>query len=181
MAYGPRRSSLQVVCARGLRAADSNGLSDPYTVVRLGARSEQTRVVPESLDPDWNEAFVFSADDIEAGIMETGPRLLFEVWDSDIGVVADDFLGQACPPIHPLVTGSVNIGRWLPCVQCATAGVHIECLPSRVLKPSTLIRAIQDSVKLAVLKEDAAVSRPPWISQTSVQRRMARCSGCPCT
>ena len=50
-----------MVGARGLRAADSNGLSDPYVVVRLGDAAEQTRVVPECLDPDWNETFVFSA------------------------------------------------------------------------------------------------------------------------
>ncbi|BDA41056.1 probable FT-interacting protein 3 [Coccomyxa sp. Obi] len=86
---------VNVICARGLRAADSNGLSDPYTVVRLGSRSKQTHVLLETLDPDWNEAFVFSAEEIEAAMVSSVPSLLFEVWDSDIGVVADDFLGQA--------------------------------------------------------------------------------------
>ncbi len=148
-------------------------MSDPYTVVRLGERSEQTRVVPESLDPDWNEAFVFSAEDIEAGIMETGPRLLFEVWDSDIGVVADDFLGQACHPFHPCNRAPISRSAdGCPVLSVHTAGVQKLTAP---------IHAFIGSVKLAILKEDAAVLRPPWISQTSIQRRMARCSSCPST
>ena len=60
----------QVVGARGLRAADSNGLSDPYVVVRLGDAAEQTRVVPECLDPDWNETFVFSAAQVRGRAFE---------------------------------------------------------------------------------------------------------------
>jgi hypothetical protein len=51
-------------------------------------------VVVESLNPDWNEAFVLGADEIEDAILAMGPRLLFEVWDSDVGLLADDFLGQ---------------------------------------------------------------------------------------
>ena len=94
LAYHEGLRLTQVICGRGLRAADSNGLSDPYTVVRLGSRSEQTHVLLETLDPDWNEAFVFSAEEIEAAMRSSVPSLLFEVWDSDIGVVADDFLGQ---------------------------------------------------------------------------------------
>ena len=42
---------LQVCCARGLSAADSNGLSDPYVIVQLGQRSEQARVLHPSRKP----------------------------------------------------------------------------------------------------------------------------------
>lgn len=85
---------VQVVSARGLRAADSNGLSDPYTVVHLGSRTDQTRVIQETLSPEWHETFVYSADDIQSALMDHMSSLLFEVWDSDFGLVADDFLGQ---------------------------------------------------------------------------------------
>ena len=93
------KSSLfvQVVSARGLRAADSNGLSDPYTVVHLGSRTDQTRVIQETLSPEWHETFVYSADDIQSALMDHMSSLLFEVWDSDFGLVADDFLGQVSP------------------------------------------------------------------------------------
>ena len=88
---------LQVVSARGLRAADSNGLSDPYTVVHLGSRTDQTRVIQENLNPEWHETFVYSADDIQSALMEHMSSMLFEVWDSDFGLIADDFLGQVSP------------------------------------------------------------------------------------
>ena len=83
-----------MVSAKGLRAADSNGLSDPYTVVHLGSRTEQTRVIQENLNPEWHETFVFSAEDIQSALMDHMSSLLFEVWDSEFGLVADDFLGQ---------------------------------------------------------------------------------------
>lgn len=35
---GPRSLMVQVIAARRLRAADSNGLSDPYCLVKVGAR-----------------------------------------------------------------------------------------------------------------------------------------------
>ena len=88
---------VQVVSAKGLRAADSNGLSDPYTVVHLGSRTDQTRVIQENLNPEWHETFVYSADDIQSALMDHMSSLLFEVWDSDFGLIADDFLGQASP------------------------------------------------------------------------------------
>lgn len=106
-----------MICARGLRAADSNGLSDPYTVVRLGSRSEQTHVLLETLDPDWNEAFVFSAEEIEAAMLSSVPSLLFEVWDSDIGVVADDFHGQ----VSTQIPCQANVSRfWQDLSECTS-------------------------------------------------------------
>ena len=83
--------------AKGLRAADSNGLSDPYTVVHLGSRTDQTRVIQENLNPEWHETFVYSADDIQSALMDHMSSMLFEVWDSDFGLIADDFLGQVSP------------------------------------------------------------------------------------
>ena len=88
------RRCVQVVSAKGLRAADANGLSDPYAVVHLGDRTQQTRVIQENLNPEWHETFVFSAEEIQSALMDSMSSLLFEVWDSDFGLVADDFLGQ---------------------------------------------------------------------------------------
>ena len=89
---------VQVVSAKGLRAPDSNGLSDPYTVVHLGSRTDQTRVIQENLDPEWGETFVYSAEDIQSALMDHMSSILFEVWDSDFGLIADDFLGQVSTP-----------------------------------------------------------------------------------
>ncbi len=61
--------------------------------VRLGHALAQTRVVPESLEPDWNETFAFGEAEVGAAIA-AGGRLVFEVWDRDYATL-DDFMGQA--------------------------------------------------------------------------------------
>ena len=68
--------------------------------MRLGHALAQTRVVPESLAPDWNETFTFGEAEVGAAIA-AGGRLVFEVWDRDYATL-DDFMGQARP-------------LWLPC------------------------------------------------------------------
>ena len=78
--------------ARGLRAADMNGLSDPYCKVALGARRVRTKVILESLAPRWDETFVFGRADFEAELLRGEGLLKFEVWDQD--TFTDDFLGQ---------------------------------------------------------------------------------------
>ena len=76
-------------CADGLRAADSNGKSDPYAKVRVGRHKGQTKAVAKSLDPRWDERLLFPgalADFIE----ET---LTIKVRDKDKGSF-DDPLGE---------------------------------------------------------------------------------------
>ena len=51
--------------ARGLRAADANGLSDPYCLVEVGRSCAATRVVFKSLQPEWEESFRFSSADLQ--------------------------------------------------------------------------------------------------------------------
>ena len=63
--------------------------------MRLGRASVLTRVVPESLEPDWNETFAFGEAEVGAAVA-SGARLLFEVWDRDYATL-DDFMGQARP------------------------------------------------------------------------------------
>ena len=83
---------VHVQCADGLRAADSNGTSDPYAKVSVGTKDvhkRQTKVVPKSLDPRWDERLLFPgtlADFIE----ET---LTIKVRDKDKGSF-DDPLGE---------------------------------------------------------------------------------------
>ena len=49
------------------------------------------QVIKESLNPIWNETFVFPAAEAKKALM-LSPVLIFEVWDSD--TLTDDFLGQ---------------------------------------------------------------------------------------
>ncbi len=65
--------SVRVLEARGLPAKNANGFSDPYVVLKMPLqRKQQTSVKAQTLDPRWNETFVFSF----AGENATRARLL---------------------------------------------------------------------------------------------------------
>ena len=73
-----------VVKAVNLLSKDSNGLSDPYVVLKVGAARYRTRTVPETLDPVFDETFVLSVNQFEP--------VRVEVWDYD-QLSQDDFEG----------------------------------------------------------------------------------------
>ncbi|XP_028291408.1 fer-1-like protein 6 isoform X2 [Gouania willdenowi] len=77
--------------ARGLIAADTSGLSDPFARVTFMNNSQTTIIIPQTLSPTWNQCLLMQ------GLMLTGdlnhiqqepPRVLVEVYD-------DDALGKA--------------------------------------------------------------------------------------
>lgn len=41
--------------AEQLIAADSNGKSDPYCILKLGRKKFQTKTIKDTVDPQWNE------------------------------------------------------------------------------------------------------------------------------
>lgn len=45
--------------AKNLPAADSNGLSDPYAVLKLGKEKRQSMIQYDTLNPVWSEKFDF--------------------------------------------------------------------------------------------------------------------------
>eukprot|EP00929_Paragymnodinium_shiwhaense_P098679 TRINITY_DN60168_c0_g1_i1.p1 TRINITY_DN60168_c0_g1~~TRINITY_DN60168_c0_g1_i1.p1 ORF type:complete len:509 (-),score=81.91 TRINITY_DN60168_c0_g1_i1:347-1873(-) len=103
------RLHVQCINANGLLAADAaEGLfqgasSDPYVVFalryeknkRLYSWLSQTKVVEQSLDPEWNEEFVFELTNRRWG---RPLELHMEVFDADPGAKSQ-LLGQANIPI----------------------------------------------------------------------------------
>ncbi|KAF6776600.1 hypothetical protein AHF37_04048 [Paragonimus kellicotti] len=81
---------IHVIGARRLKAGDKNivgeGSSDPYCVIRVGARTFRTAVIQKTLDPEWNEYFETVVD------VQCGQFLEVEVYDKDQGN-KDDALG----------------------------------------------------------------------------------------
>ncbi|KAJ7520570.1 hypothetical protein O6H91_19G012500 [Diphasiastrum complanatum] len=78
----------RVVKARALAAKDANGSSDPFVKLKIGeGRPAETKVIPKTLNPEWNQTFAFNHDKIQ------GPVLEITVWDKDTAS-RDDFLGS---------------------------------------------------------------------------------------
>ncbi|CAG8466900.1 6261_t:CDS:10 [Acaulospora morrowiae] len=84
--------TIKIVLAEDLLALDNNGLSDPYCVLtdELGNRLVETRVIYETLDPRWEEAFDITIEASENNIRKLGVT----VWDKD-QVGSDDVCGKA--------------------------------------------------------------------------------------
>jgi Ca2+-dependent lipid-binding protein len=76
-----------------------------YVRLTVGAVKTQSRIIPQELNPEWNQVFAVGRDKIHGGTLE------LSVWDAD-KASADDFLGglmfdlsevpQRKPPESPL-------------------------------------------------------------------------------
>ncbi len=94
--------TVHVKSASGLRAADSNGTSDPFAVVRVkGVAAKRTRVKPRTCDPVWNQSVVVMGT--LANFVETPLRI--EVYDRD-HLSRNDYLGTVSLPIDGLAETS---------------------------------------------------------------------------
>lgn len=88
-----------VLGAEGLADMDTIGVSDPFCIVRVGAKNSQmrqTQVVKNCLSPRWDETFNI---DVFAGDF----YVIVEVYDSDVG--HDDPLGLALVPLASISVG----------------------------------------------------------------------------
>ncbi|XDA79806.1 hypothetical protein R6Z07F_009497 [Ovis aries] len=117
--------------ARGLIAADSNGLSDPFAKVTFLSHCQTTKVIPETLSPTWNQMLLFNdlvlhGDQKE--LAESPPLVVVELYDSD-AVGKPEYLGAtvAAPVVkladqdyepprlcyHPIFCGNLSGGDLL--------------------------------------------------------------------
>ncbi|RTG90650.1 uncharacterized protein DC041_0002334 [Schistosoma bovis] len=92
---------INIISGRNLKAGDKNMIghrtSDPYCVIRVGARTFTTSVVKETLEPVWNQHFESIVDICH------GQSVTFEVYDKDQGN-KDDYLGCTSIPVESVVS-----------------------------------------------------------------------------
>ncbi|XP_067109609.1 fer-1-like protein 6 [Osmerus mordax] len=77
--------------ARGLIAADSTGLSDPFARVSFLSHSHNTAIINQTLTPTWNQTLLMRKLVLHgelAHLAQEPPRVVIEVYD-------DDALGKA--------------------------------------------------------------------------------------
>ncbi|XP_054984301.1 fer-1-like protein 6 [Sorex araneus] len=117
--------------ARGLIAADSNGLSDPFAKVTFLSHCQATKVISQTLSPTWNQMLLFNdlvlhGDQKE--LAEAPPSVVVELYDSD-AVGKPEYLGAtvAAPVVklvdqnyeppklcyHPIFCGNLSGGDLL--------------------------------------------------------------------
>ncbi|EFA79729.1 hypothetical protein PPL_07420 [Heterostelium album PN500] len=81
---------VRIISAKNLVAADSNGKSDPYVILRLPnshvEHPTKTRIIHKNLNPVWNEVFTIPINDIQHHM------LVLEVYDHD-KLSTDDIIG----------------------------------------------------------------------------------------
>ncbi|KAI8336263.1 C2 domain-containing protein [Chlamydoabsidia padenii] len=91
MANNTLKLRMGVVAARGLAAADKSGFSDPYAVIRINSKKYTTKVIKQTLDPEWNFEF-----DINMHPGRLPVLINITVWDKD--TFGRDFLGEVTVP-----------------------------------------------------------------------------------
>uniref|UniRef100_A0A094ZFI4 Extended synaptotagmin-2 n=1 Tax=Schistosoma haematobium TaxID=6185 RepID=A0A094ZFI4_SCHHA len=113
---------INIISGRNLKAGDKNVIghrtSDPYCVIRVGARTFTTSVVKETLEPVWNQHFESIVDICH------GQSVTFEVYDKDQGN-KDDYLGCTSIPVESVVSEG-EIDTWSSLEGVKTGSLHIQ-------------------------------------------------------
>lgn len=130
--------------ALGLRAADSNGLSDPYCVVKVVDTSHdkekviaqlRSPIVYKSLDPVWDFTATFDNNfNVQCALENNAQhnlQLLIEVYDDDgaLGKIRkDDFLGELSRKFTDFEEGDTQVKSYP--LQSNPAKQKIDCTGS---------------------------------------------------
>ena len=70
-----------IYMSKGLVAAESNGTSDPFVVLKLGSKEEQTNYKQNTMNGVWNEMKEFNEIYMDINDKRTWPVFLLSVWD----------------------------------------------------------------------------------------------------
>ncbi|CAO3654409.1 unnamed protein product [Mucor hiemalis] len=106
---------VNLIEARGLKAMDRGGTSDPYCRVRVGNKVVfKTRHIKKTLTPDWNETFSAKVK---------GP-LDFKVKDHN--TITDVDIGEHQFDVNTLVKPGQPFDDWLPLSPAGTGEIHVR-------------------------------------------------------
>ncbi|NXT36800.1 FR1L6 protein, partial [Pelecanoides urinatrix] len=117
--------------ARGLIAADSTGLSDPFAKVTFTSHCQTTKIISQTLSPTWNQMLLFNSIVLHGNreeIAQFPPEIVIELYDDD-AVGKAEYIGStvAAPVVrladqnyeppklsyHPVYCGNLSGGDLL--------------------------------------------------------------------
>eukprot|EP01089_Gocevia_fonbrunei_P001442 TRINITY_DN1132_c0_g1_i3.p1 TRINITY_DN1132_c0_g1~~TRINITY_DN1132_c0_g1_i3.p1 ORF type:complete len:389 (-),score=107.98 TRINITY_DN1132_c0_g1_i3:292-1458(-) len=110
------RVRVRVLAAKQLKAADAAGTSDPYCVLLLNNDRFKTKTIKRSLNPQWNETFVFNS-------ANPTDSLSISIYDWD-RFGKDDPLGNVSIQLSTLERG-VELLKWYQLNLAATGQIHV--------------------------------------------------------
>ncbi|KAM3360575.1 synaptotagmin-5 isoform X1 [Capsicum galapagoense] len=123
--------SVTVISADDLAPTDLMGKADPYVVVTIKKteRKNKTRVVPESLNPVWNQTFDFVVED---GLHD---MLILEVWDHD--TFGKDYMGRCILTLtRVLMEGEYKESFELDEAKSGKLNLHLKWAPQPIYRDS---------------------------------------------
>ncbi|CAN4103565.1 unnamed protein product [Withania somnifera] len=121
--------SVTVISAEDLAPTDLMGKADPYVIVSMKKTEtkNKTRVVPESLNPVWNQTFDFV---IEDGLHD---MLILEVWDHD--TFGKDFMGRCILTLtRVLLEGEYKETFELDEAKSGKLNLHLKWVPQPIYR-----------------------------------------------
>ncbi|XP_004242744.1 synaptotagmin-5 [Solanum lycopersicum] len=123
--------SVTVISAEDLAPTDLLGKADPYVVVTMKKTEtkNKTRVVPESLNPVWNQTFDFVVED---GLHD---MLILEVWDHD--TFGKDYMGRCILTLtRVLMEGEYKETFELDGAKSGKLNLHLKWAPQPIYRDS---------------------------------------------
>ncbi|KAM3267480.1 synaptotagmin-5 isoform X1 [Capsicum chacoense] len=123
--------SVTVISADDLAPTDLMGKADPYVVVTMKKTEtkNKTRVVPESLNPVWNQTFDFVVED---GLHD---MLILEVWDHD--TFGKDYMGRCILTLTRVLTeGEYKETFELDEAKSGKLNLHLKWAPQPIYRDS---------------------------------------------
>ncbi|KAH3744145.1 Glycosyltransferase LARGE2 [Pelomyxa schiedti] len=102
----PYNVKVVIKSAQGLAIRDMfTRKADPYVIAAMFEQIEKTKKIKRTLDPEWNQEFIFEPYDL------TSDSMLFEVWDWE-RFIKDEPMGKCHWDLLPLTT--VPVGQPVP-------------------------------------------------------------------
>ncbi|KAG5564341.1 hypothetical protein RHGRI_000514 [Rhododendron griersonianum] len=123
--------SVTVISADDLPPADLMGKADPYVVLTMKktGMKNKTRVVNESLNPEWNQTFDFV---IEDGLHD---MLIVEVWDHD--TFGKDYMGRCILTLTRVIMDGQHKGSFpLDGAKSGKLNLHLKWSPQPIYRDS---------------------------------------------
>jgi len=110
---------ITILQGKDMPAMDSNGLSDPFCVVRVNnAKKFKTSVAYETLSPVWNES-------VSIAMPQEGDKISLDVFDKD--VFQNDFMGTVSLTVDEIKEASKKGGaQWFKLQEAESGEIQVQ-------------------------------------------------------